>query len=83
MIECTTYNSPWSLRTEWEMLYAEGSYTPYQSWICNWWFYLTYGLKGSRRKYKPQFLLFTNDAEMCILPIAVDKKRKKVIIIKF
>lgn len=79
MIESKTYHSPWRLRAIWERLYADGHYTPFQSWICNWWFYLTYSLKGSRRKYKPQFLLFANDTEMCILPIAVDKKRKKVI----
>ena len=79
MIESKTYHSPWRLRAIWERLYADGHYTPFQSWICNWWYYLTYGLKGSRRKYTPQFVLMTRDADMCILPIAVDRKRKKVI----
>lgn len=79
MIESKKYSSPWNLRAVWEKLYAEGNYTPFQSWICNWWFYLTYGLKGSRRKYKPQFILYTDNIEICIMPIAVDRKRKKVI----
>ena len=79
MIESKTYSSPWKLRAVWKKLYAEGDYTPFQSWISNWWFYLTYGLKGSRRKYKPQFVLLTEDVEICILTIAVDRKRKKVI----
>lgn len=79
MIKCETYNSPWKLRTLWDQLYAEGNYTPFQSWISNWWYFLTYGLKGSRRKFTPYFLVFTSTENVCIMPVAVDRRRKKVV----
>lgn len=79
MIKCEVYSSPWALRTLWNRLYAEGDYTPFQSWISNWWYFLTYGLKGSRRKFTPIFLLFTSAENVCIMPIAVERRRKKVI----
>lgn len=79
MIECTTYRSPWKLRKLWEQLYAAGEYSPFQSWISNWWYYVTYGLKGTRRKWQPRFLLMEEGDKQCIIAIAVNEKQKKVI----
>lgn len=79
MVECTTYKTPWPIRNVWKKLYAEYGFSPFQSWISNWWYFLTYHLKGSRLSYQPRFLLFTDKVNSCILPIAVDSKHKRVI----
>lgn len=79
MIKVTTYYSPLGLRTIWNRLFICGNYSPFQSWISNWWFYLTYAFKGARIKYKPQFLFFENGSNVCVMPIAVDEQRKKVV----
>ena len=79
MIQCKIHNSPYGLRELWDAMYVSGNYSPFQSWISNWWYFLIYGLKGSRRKFTPYFLVFTNAENVCIMPIAVDRRRKKVI----
>jgi len=79
MVTCKTYRSPRKLCAIWAIMYAEGDYTPFQSWISNWWYFVTYHLKGTRRQYQPRFLLFMDGGKQCIIPIAVNDKQKRVL----
>ena len=79
MVTFTKYRSPLRLHAVWDRLYSAGNFSPFQSWVSNWWFYLVYHLKGSRLKYRPSFLCFSDENNMCILPIAVDAHQKRVI----
>ena len=79
MIQCRIYNSPYVLRELWNAIYIRGNYTPFQAWMCNWWYYVVYHLKGSRFKYQPKFLVLNEEENICIVPVAVDKKHKNII----
>lgn len=78
-IECLVYRSPLRLKKVWMRIYDNGRYTPFQAWRLNWVWSLVYGLKGTRRKYKPLFYYFHDKEDKgneCIFPVLVDKKRR-------
>lgn len=78
-METLIYRTPFRLRNKWLELYQKGLYTPFQAWRLNLVWFLVFGLKGTRRKFKPLFYYFhdeENTGNECIIPVLVNKKQK-------